>query len=78
MAAVACVAVAAVQVEHYVHLCTKKSRDWVAVQARFSPSLGVALQTKATITNKRTLGRIEKFGVQRPYRPCLRVNSTNA
>ena len=46
VAAVAGVAVAAVQVQHYLHLCTKKSRDWVAVQARFSPSLGVAWQTK--------------------------------
>ena len=42
MAAVAGVAVVAVQVQHYVRLCTKKSKDSVAVQAKFSPSLGLA------------------------------------
>ena len=42
VAAVVGVAVAAVQVQHYLHLCTKKSRDSVAVQATFSPSLEVA------------------------------------
>ena len=34
-------AVAAVQVQDYLPLCTKKSRDWVAVEAYFNP-LGVA------------------------------------
>ena len=52
VAATVGVAVAAVQVQHYLHLCTKKSRDWVAVQARFSPSLGVAWQATAAITSK--------------------------
>ena len=42
MAAVASVAMAAVQVQDYLHLYTKRSRDWVGVQARFSPSVGVA------------------------------------
>ena len=41
MTAMAGVAVAAVQVQYYLHLCTKKSRDWVAVHARFNPGLGV-------------------------------------
>ena len=69
VAGVAGVAVAAVQVQYYLHLCTKKSRDWVAVQAGFNPGLGVAWQTKAAITSKRTLGRVEKFGVPRPAFP---------
>ena len=63
------VAVAAVQVQRYLHLSTKKSTDWVAVQATFSPSLGVAWQTKAAITSKRTLGRVEKFGTLPPPFP---------
>ena len=37
VAAPAGVAVASVQVQHYLHACTKKSRDLVAVQARFNP-----------------------------------------
>ena len=53
-------AVAAVQVQYYLHLCTKKSKE--AVQARFNP-LGVAWQTKAGVTSRRTLGRVENFGV---------------
>ena len=69
MAAVAGVALAAVQVQHYLRLCTKKSRDWVAVKARFSPNLGVPWQTKAAITSKRTLGRAEKFGTLPPAFP---------
>ena len=56
------VAVEAVQVQQWLHLITKKSRDWVVFQATFSPRLGVAWQTKTAITNKGTLGRVEKFG----------------
>ena len=69
---VAGVAVAAVQVQHYVHICIKKSRGWVAVKARFNPGLGVALQTKATITSKRCLGRVERFGFSPPLPPPSR------
>ena len=39
-------AVAVVQVQYYLHLCTKKSREWVVVQAGFHPP-AVAWQTKA-------------------------------
>ena len=52
MAAVAGVAVAAVQVQYCLRLCTKKSTDSVAVQARFNPGPGVAWHTKAAITRK--------------------------
>ena len=69
VAVVAGVAVAAVQVQHYWHLCTKKSRDWVAVQARFNAGPGVAWQTKAAISGKRTLRRVEKFGFLPPAFP---------
>ena len=62
-------AVAAVQVHHYSHLCTKNNRDWVAVQVRFNPGPGVARQTKAAITAKRTLGTVEKFGFLPPVFP---------
>ena len=43
-------------------LCSKKSREWVAVQACFNPR-GVAWLTKAGVTSRRTPGRVEKFGV---------------
>ena len=72
MAVVGGLAVAAEQVEYYLHLCTTKSMDWVAFQARFNP-LGVALQTKATITSKGTLGRVEKFGVPPPAFPVAQL-----
>ena len=72
MAAVAGVAVAAEQVQYYLQLYTKKSMDWLVFQARFNP-LGVALQTKATITSKRTLGRVENFGVLPPAFPVALV-----
>ena len=55
-------AVATVQVQYHLHLCTNKSTEWVAVQARFH-SPGLAWQTKAGVTSRRTLGRVEKFGV---------------
>ena len=73
VAAVAGVAVAAVQVQYYLHLCTKKSRDWVAVVARLNPGLGVAWQTKAAITSKRPLGRVENFGVLPPAFPVAQL-----
>ena len=65
---------------HYLHLCTNKSREWVVVQARFNPGPGVAWQTKASITTKRNLGRVEKFGILPPpsrwpccSRPCKKI-----
>ena len=70
MAAVAGVGVAAVQVEYYLHLRTKKSRDRVAVQGgRSNPGPGVAWHIKVAITSKRTLGRVEKFGILPPRLP---------
>ena len=69
VAAVAGVAVAEVHVQYHLHLCTKKSKDWVAVHARFNPP-GVVWQTKAAIASKRTLGRVEKFGVLPPAFPA--------
>ena len=63
-------AVVAVQVQYYLHLCTKKSKEWVALQARFN-RLGVAWQTKAGVTSRRTLGRVEIFEVLPPPCPWL-------
>ena len=45
----------------------------MAVQARFSPSLGVAWQTKAAITSKRTFGRVENFWGLPPAFPMALV-----
>ena len=41
----------------------------MAVQARFNRGPGVAWQTTAAITSKRTLGRVEKSGVLPPTFP---------
>ena len=62
------VVVAMLQVQYYLHLCTKKSQHWVYVEARFK-LLGVSWQTKAGISIMRTLGRVEKFGVLPPPPP---------
>ena len=76
MAEVAGVAMAAVQLHHYLHLCTKKSTDWVAVQARFKPSPGVAWQTMAAITSKQARGRLEKYRVLPPASPMALLQQT--
>ena len=60
--------VAAVQVQYYVHIYTKRSRECVVVQARFHPA-GVAWHNKARVTSRRLLGRVEKFGVVPPTFP---------